>query len=64
MQSNPGKDFENKAYFNISATIPAGMVDKAKKYRFPAEVLSTGATGYTGASIAHRKYIKNKRKKK
>lgn len=62
--SFPGKDFENKAYFNISATIPAGVVDKAKKYRFPAEVLATGATGYVGAKIAHKQYLKKNRRKR
>lgn len=62
--SFPGKDFENKAYFNISATIPRPQAEKAlkklKKYRLPAELVATGATGYLGASLAQKKGRKKK----
>ena len=56
----------NTISFDVNATIPADLYPKlkktAKKYRIPAELLATGATGYAGARIAHKQH--NRRKKK
>ena len=49
---NPNED---KMFFDIGFTIPAKRVEKLKKYRFPAELVATGATGYAGARLAQKR---------
>ena len=60
----PGRDFENKAYFDLNFTIPRPQADKIKQHfkknRWKYELAGSTGGAYVGAKLAQRSGRKKK----